>query len=132
MQDAFGYRRPPSPRSRSKYPKRTAKTGQPLPVTYGLWIVDFLLNKATTGHVVWSNSESRFASKPGSFFQAQRYLDHSEMFALCNLLGANGMVFVEAKLLDLAESLIVNLRVRFSSECIIDVGNLADIFYSHY
>ncbi|KAH6571166.1 hypothetical protein BASA60_007287 [Batrachochytrium salamandrivorans] len=71
---------------------------QPFLVTYMQWYCEFVVSKAVIGTTVYSKSRRSFCSITPSSVEAQTYTDSHELCALCELVGPQGIQFIDMKL----------------------------------
>ncbi|KAJ8331007.1 hypothetical protein QVD99_001188 [Batrachochytrium dendrobatidis] len=71
---------------------------QPFLVTYMQWYCEFLSSKAATRNTVYSQSRRAFCSISASTVEAQTYTDAHELEALSELIGPQGIQFMDLKL----------------------------------
>lgn len=108
--EALTIHRPPSPKTRARLTKRPPLPNQTYLTTYALWFIDFLTNKVSSGQVIWSNSEKCFVTRQGVPSQLGKYLSFSELVALCQLMGPDGVDLIDEKITNALSVLLLNLK----------------------
>ncbi|KAJ3021788.1 Nck-associated protein 1 [Thoreauomyces humboldtii] len=73
-------------------------TNQPFLVVYMAWYLELLGSKATTGTICFSLNRRAFLSRSHLAFHAEDYTDYNELCALCELLGPQGIKFIDDQL----------------------------------
>ncbi|KAJ3166104.1 hypothetical protein HDU88_003651 [Geranomyces variabilis] len=103
-----------------KRPHRSNKPGaistnQPILAVYMAWYLEFLGSRATTGTICFSLNRRAFLSRTHLIFQAETYTDLNELCALCELVGPQGVRFIDEQLAKMIGSLGNTLKDLMTS-----------------
>ncbi|TPX43137.1 hypothetical protein SeMB42_g03409 [Synchytrium endobioticum] len=88
---------------------RNMNISQPILLTYAVWFGDFFTTKLSTG-VFYSSSKKSFVSKHSAPFQAELYIDQTELRALCHILGPRGIRFIDERLLKMVTLIVTYIK----------------------
>ncbi|KAJ3050881.1 Nck-associated protein 1 [Rhizophlyctis rosea] len=100
----------PKVKAKEKSKPPVLNTNQSLLVTYMVWYCEFIGSKATTGNICFAPNRRSFVSKSHLQFQTELYTDVNELRSLCELLGPQGIRFIDDKLVRVVASITASLK----------------------
>jgi hypothetical protein len=101
----------------SKIPREKGRAAQwnpiqPFLITIVQWYSEFLASKAVSNTTVFSPIHHTFRNKELSSIYAELYTDPSEMKAICELIGLQGIQFFDEKITRMIANHVASLKVE--------------------
>ncbi|TPX60530.1 hypothetical protein PhCBS80983_g01764 [Powellomyces hirtus] len=100
---------------RSNKPNPISTPHTPVLAVYAAWYVELVASKATTGTMCLSLNRRALLSRGHLSFQAETYTDFNELCALCELVGPQGIRFIDEQLARMVGTLANCIKDQMTS-----------------
>ncbi|KAI9144746.1 Nck-associated protein 1 [Paraphysoderma sedebokerense] len=104
-----------SPTKRERNKTKTINPNQTYLTTLATWYVDFAATKCLTGNVMYSPLRKCFFTRIPNAYRYEEFLDRNEILALCELVGPNGVKFMDERILKYITALASHVMDNFAT-----------------